>query len=74
MPKALCGLSIAGSVIFSLLISIATSGTSVAVQSDVTSISIEPIPLPAALPLVAAGLSAMGILSWRKKRKAHLIA
>ena len=26
--------------------------------------------LPAALPLLAAGLSAMGLMLWRKKRKA----
>ncbi len=29
-----------------------------------------PVPLPAALPLFAAGLGAMGIMGWRKKRKA----
>jgi hypothetical protein len=29
-----------------------------------------PVPLPAALPLFAAGLSAMGVVGWRRKRKA----
>lgn len=29
-----------------------------------------PVPLPAALPLFAAGLSAMGFMGWRKKRRA----
>jgi hypothetical protein len=29
-----------------------------------------PAPLPAALPLFASGLGAMGLLGWRKKRKA----
>lgn len=28
------------------------------------------VPLPAALPLLAAGLGAMGFMGWRKKRKA----
>jgi hypothetical protein len=27
-------------------------------------------PLPAALPLFAGGLSALGLLGWRRKRKA----
>jgi hypothetical protein len=31
-------------------------------------------PLPAALPLIAAGLGAMGLIGWRRKRKAHVIA
>ena len=28
-----------------------------------------PVPIPAALPLFAAGLSAMGFMGWRRKRK-----
>ena len=28
-------------------------------------------PLPAALPLFAAGLGALGLLGWRRKRKAQ---
>ena len=35
----------------------------------VTGESVEAVPLPAALPLFAAGLSAMGFMSWRRKRK-----
>ena len=31
-------------------------------------------PLPAALPLFAAGLGAMGLFGWRKKRKAQTLA
>ena len=31
-------------------------------------------PLPAALPLVASGLSALGLFGWRRKRKAAAIA
>ena len=33
-------------------------------------ISPSPVPLPAALPLFATGLGAMGLFGWRKKRKA----
>jgi hypothetical protein len=29
-----------------------------------------PTPLPAALPLFATGLGVLGLLSWRRKRKA----
>jgi hypothetical protein len=29
-----------------------------------------PVPLPAALPLFATGLGALGLLAWRRKRKA----
>ena len=31
-------------------------------------------PLPAALPLFATGLGAMGLLGWRRKRKAQVVA
>jgi len=30
-----------------------------------------PTPLPAALPFFATGLGALGLLGWRRKRKAH---
>ena len=30
----------------------------------------DPVPVPAALPLFAAGLSAMGFMGWRRKRRA----
>ena len=33
-----------------------------------------PVPLPAALPLFATGLSMMGLLGWRSKRKAKALA
>jgi hypothetical protein len=29
-----------------------------------------PVPLPGALPLFATGLGALGVLGWRRKRKA----
>jgi hypothetical protein len=41
-------------------------------QGHLTSFSEAPssVPLPAALPLLAAGLGAMGFMGWRRKRKA----
>ena len=33
-----------------------------------------PTPLPAALPLFATGLGALGLLGWRRKRKAAVLA
>jgi len=36
--------------------------------------TIAPTPLPAALPLFATGLGAIGLLGWRRKRKAQAIA
>jgi hypothetical protein len=33
-----------------------------------------PTPLPAALPLFASGLGALGFLGWRKRRKAAAAA
>ncbi len=41
-----------------------------------TSIALQPsvVPLPAALPLYGAGLAVMGLVGWRRKRKAHAVA
>jgi hypothetical protein len=35
---------------------------------------INPIPIPAALPLFATGLGALGLLAWRRKKKAAALA
>jgi hypothetical protein len=35
-------------------------------------IATTPTPLPAALPLFATGLGALGLLGWRRKRKARV--
>jgi len=35
-------------------------------------LDISPTPLPAALPLFAAGLGGLGLLGWRRKRKAQV--
>jgi hypothetical protein len=42
--------------------------------SQIIATSLSPIPLPAALPLFATGLGALGLLGWRRKRKAAAIA
>jgi hypothetical protein len=36
--------------------------------------SLNPVPLPAALPLFATGLGALSLLGWRRKRKAAALA
>ena len=35
---------------------------------------INPVPIPAALPLLASGLGALGFIGWRRKRKGKLAA
>jgi hypothetical protein len=37
-------------------------------------VATEATPLPAALPLFATGLGALGLLGWRRKRKARAVA
>jgi hypothetical protein len=32
------------------------------------------VPLPAALPLFATGIGGLGLLGWRRKRKAQAVA
>ena len=32
--------------------------------------SVAPVPIPAALPLLASGLGALGFIGWRRKRQA----
>jgi hypothetical protein len=36
--------------------------------------TLTPTPLPAALPLFAGGLGAMGLFGWRRKRKTKAVA
>jgi hypothetical protein len=46
-----------------------TNGDSVPILLGVTAADISSTPLPAALPLFGAGLGALGLLGWRRKRK-----
>ena len=43
-------------------------------QLDYAPMSVSATPLPAALPLFATGLGAMGLFCWRRKRKARVIS
>jgi len=47
-----------------------TSGFATTISTSLSSET----PLPAALPLFATGLGALGLLGWRRKRKAAAIA
>jgi hypothetical protein len=55
-----------GSATFFLITSGGVTSTSVDLSGTAS-----PIPLPAALPLFATGLGALGLLGWRKKRKSR---
>ena len=39
-----------------------------------TELTPAPTPLPAALPLFATGIGGLGLLGWRRKRKARAVA
>lgn len=41
---------------------------------SVSEVPVAPTPLPAALPLFASGLGALGLFGWRRKRKAPAVA
>ena len=43
-------------------------------EYDALTFQLAQTPLPAALPLFAAGLGALGLLGWRRKRKAQAVA
>ena len=47
---------------------------SLGLQSPFLLTPVSETPLPAALPLFATGLGALGLLGWRRKRKAAAIA
>jgi hypothetical protein len=53
--------------------SVVRTGGAGTVYGDLTG-SITPTPLPAALPLFATGIGGLGLLGWRRKRKAQAVA
>jgi len=70
-----CFATTCGGTLFDLVTFTAASGTIGSVRlSDSGAAAFEfgiaPVPLPAALPLFATGLSALGLLGWRRRRKA----
>ena len=55
-----------------LLVRFATNNVSFDVSAS--SATFEAVPLPGSLPLFASGLGALGLLGWRRKRKAQAVA
>jgi hypothetical protein len=52
----------------------ASADNALSVTSNTVFTTVEaPTPLPAALPLFAAGLGGLGLLGWRRKRKAQAV-
>ncbi len=45
-----------------------------AIEVTINDGSLSSTPLPAALPLFATGLGALGLLGWRRKRKTPAVA
>jgi len=52
---------------------VALGGSTIALGVPV-SFEVNAVPLPAALPLFATGLGALGLLGWRRKKKAAALA
>jgi hypothetical protein len=65
--------SFTSSPVMTLLLYAQTSNDSTFFDSSVGSVSVTPVvsatPVPAALPLFATGLGALGLFGWRRKRK-----
>lgn len=52
-----------------LLPDVATGSTQFPLFADIAFVEVVVTPLPAALPLFATGLGALGVVGWRRKRK-----
>jgi PEP-CTERM motif len=62
--------SAAFTVLYSLVYTIPDGASSIQIAWSGAFDYIPPVPLPATLPLFASGLGALGLLGWRRKRKA----
>jgi hypothetical protein len=49
-------------------------GLAETINFDNLAVRINDVPLPAALPLFATGLGALGLLGWRRKKRAAALA
>jgi hypothetical protein len=47
------------------------TGNFILASGSLTPAGVSAVPLPGALPLFATGLGALGLLGWRRKKKAH---
>ena len=64
-------------IIFGVEASLASTDSSITAINaffDNIDVTVNPTPLPAALPLFATGLGAMGLFGWRRKRKEQAVA
>ena len=50
------------------------NGTPTSIGFELDGVPVSATPLPATLPLFASGLGALGLLGWRRKRKAQAVA
>jgi hypothetical protein len=64
------GCSFMGNTSLTVFLSTMIGGSRAVATSTITFTSLTAVPLPAALPLFATGLGALGLLGWRRKRKA----
>jgi hypothetical protein len=60
--------------VFAILSANQSGGPGGVIGWALTNTSVDPTPLPAALPLFATGLGALALLGWRRKRSARSVA
>ena len=46
------------------------NGDTILFAADFETLDVAPVPLPAALPLYGTGLAILGLMGWRKRRRA----